>query len=72
MKLLRLWDVPSTIRQPLVSRFETMTAITPLRADILMALKSIQSKVKNASADAKSRAHFQNISDMIERALVVK
>ena len=58
--------------QTLVSRFETMTAITPLRADILMALKSIQSKVKNAGADAKSRAHFQNISDMIERALVVK
>ena len=22
MKLLRLWDVPSTIRQPLISRFE--------------------------------------------------
>ena len=58
--------------QTLVDRFGTMTAITPLRADILMALKSIQSKVKNAGADAKSRAHFQNISDQIERALAVK
>jgi hypothetical protein len=49
-----------------------MTTTTPLRADILMALKSIQSKVKNGGADTKSRAHFQNISDMIERALAVK
>lgn len=42
------------------------------RANILLALKSIQNKIKNAGADAQSRAHFQNLSDQIARALVVK
>jgi hypothetical protein len=37
-----------------------------------MALQSIQSKVKSASGDALSKAHFQNLNDLIARALVVK
>lgn len=42
------------------------------RADLLLALKTIQSEIKNAGSDATSRTHFQNISDQIARALTVK
>ncbi len=43
-----------------------------LRAEYLRALRSIETKVKNAGVDVKSRAHFRNIADQIARALVVK
>ena len=58
----------------LITRFTSMKekSTSLARADVLFMLKSIQSKVKNAGSDAKSRAHFQNLYDMIERALVVK
>ena len=58
----------------LITRFTGMKekSTSLARADVLFMLKSIQSKVKNAGSDAKSRAHFQNLYDMIERALVVK
>jgi hypothetical protein len=64
----------STLTVLLINRFETLsgTVASEPRAMTLLALKSIQSKIKNAGADAKSRAHFQNLSDQIERALVVK
>ena len=58
----------------LITRFAGMKdkSTSLARADVLFMLKSIQSKVKNAGGDAKSRAHFQNLYDMIERTLVVK
>ena len=64
----------STLTVLLTNRFQSLsgTIASEPRANVLLALKSIQSKIKNAGADAKSRAHFQNLSDQIERALVVK
>ncbi len=48
------------------------TSNAELRAGELRTLKNIQTRVKNAGADAKSRAHFQNLADQIARALVIK
>lgn len=58
----------------LISAFNSMGTATgsTQRADILLALRSIQSKVRNAGSDAKSRAHFSNLADRIERTLAVK
>lgn len=42
------------------------------RPHVLRALKSIQTRVKNAGGDTNSRAHFQSLADQIERALAVK
>ena len=64
----------NTLTVLLINRFQSLsgTVASAPRANTLLALKSIQSKIRNAGADAKSRAHFQNLSDQIERALVVK
>ncbi|MCM1372008.1 MAG: zinc-dependent metalloprotease [Bacteroides sp.] len=58
----------------LANQFEAYSESTyrPERADYLLALKTIQSTIKNAGGDAKSRAHFQNLYDRIARALVIK
>lgn len=56
----------------LIRRFNFMNDAHVLRGDYLRALKSIQAKVKNAGSDAKSRAHFQSLADLIDRALTVK
>lgn len=61
----------TTMVSILIQRFKTTETGTS-RATFLMALQSIQGKVKNAGSDAQSRAHFQNIADLIARALVVK
>ena len=61
----------TTMVSILIQRFKTTETGTS-RATFLMALQSIQGKVKNAGSDAQSRAHFQNIADLISRALVVK
>ena len=61
----------ATMVSILIQRFKTTETGTS-RATFLMALQSIQGKVKNAGSDAQSRAHFQNIADLIARALVVK
>jgi hypothetical protein len=56
----------------LIQQFKTASTSSASRTVILMALQSIQSKVKSASGDALSKAHFQNLNDLIARALVVK
>lgn len=56
----------------LINRFETVSPDSIYRAEMLRTLKNIQAKVKNAGTDAKSRAHFQSLSDQIARALVIK
>ena len=61
----------TTMVSILIQRFKTTETGTS-RATFLMALQSIQGKVKNAGSDAQSRTHFQNIADLIARALVVK
>lgn len=55
-----------------ISAFNRSTYASTDRANYLRALKSIQAKVKNAGSDAKSRAHFQSLADLIDRALTVK
>ncbi len=62
----------SSLTTSLIQHFQTASAGNTLRGEYLRALKSIQTKVKNAGSDAQSRAHFQNIADQIARALVVK
>lgn len=56
----------------LISSFQSSPYASVDRANYLRALKSIQSKVKNAGIDAQSRAHFQSLTDLINRALVIK
>ena len=56
----------------LISSFQSSPYASVDRANYLRALKSIQSKVKNAGIDAQSRAHFQSLADLINRALVIK
>lgn len=56
----------------LISSFNGSTYASVDRANYLRALKSIQSKVKNAGSDTQSRAHFQSLADLIDRALTVK
>jgi len=56
----------------LISSFNGSTYASVDRATYLRALKSIQSKVKNAGSDTQSRAHFQSLADLIDRALTVK
>lgn len=59
----------------LISYFSAIvTAPTiQVRPHYLYALKKIQQKIKaTTSADAHTRSHFQNLNDMIARALVIK
>lgn len=56
----------------LIQQFKTASTSSASRTVILMALQSIQSKVKSTSGDALSKAHLQNLNDLIARALVVK
>ena len=56
----------------LISNFQSSPYASVDRANYLRALKSIQAKVKNAGSDAQSRAHFQSLADLINRALAIK
>lgn len=56
----------------LISSFQSSPYASVDRANYLRALKSIQAKVKNAGGDAQSRAHFQSLADLIDRALAIK
>ncbi len=62
----------SSITQSLIQIWQGTNVTSPLRGEYLRALKAIQTKVKNAGADAKSRAHFMGVADQIARALEVK
>lgn len=58
----------------LISNFnpQGFNSTSPIRADLLMALNLIRNQIKNAGVDAKSRAHFKDLADKIDRALTIK
>lgn len=57
-----------------IDRFSDLKTVgtNPMRANMLLALTTIQGKIRNAGTDATSRAHFKSLSDQIDRALAVK